>query len=197
MKHVMGPTTEPPEPVALERIIDRILFLEGVPNMQRLGAVTIGESVPEQLQIQLEGEREALKVLADGIKVSLEEGDDASREFFASSLLEEGAARRLVRDRTLSDRPGRRGELPRPSDPRLKDAVRQLGRTARHGSGWIAPLRLGPLALGLLGWFSGEMACHFSVIPCKDSSRPSTPLAGCKTSTACRSVDARRGTPRA
>jgi bacterioferritin len=72
-----------------ERIIDRILFFEGVPNMQRLGAVTIGESVPEQLQIQLEGERQALKVLADGIKVSLEEGDDASREFFAGSLLGE------------------------------------------------------------------------------------------------------------
>jgi bacterioferritin len=72
-----------------ERIIDRILFLGGVPNLQRLGAVTIGESVPEQLQIQLEGERQALKVLADGIKVSLEEGDDASREFFAGSLLEE------------------------------------------------------------------------------------------------------------
>jgi bacterioferritin len=72
-----------------ERIIDRILFLEGVPNMQRLGAVTIGESVPEQLQIQLEGERQALKILADGIKVSLEDRDDASREFFAGSLLEE------------------------------------------------------------------------------------------------------------
>jgi bacterioferritin len=72
-----------------ERIIDRILFLEGVPNMQRLGAVTIGESVPEQLQIQLEAERQALKILADGIRVSLEEGDDASREFFAGSLLEE------------------------------------------------------------------------------------------------------------
>ena len=72
-----------------ESIIDRILLLEGVPNMQRLGAVTIGESVPEQLQIQLEGERQALKVLADGIKVSLEEGDDASREFFAGSLLGE------------------------------------------------------------------------------------------------------------
>jgi bacterioferritin len=72
-----------------EAIIDRILFLEGVPNMQRLGAVTIGESVPEQLGIQLEGERQALKILADGIKVSLEEGDEASREFFASSLLEE------------------------------------------------------------------------------------------------------------
>ena len=66
-----------------ERIIDRILFFEGVPNMQRLGAVTIGESVPEQLQIQLEGERQALKILGDGIRVSLEEADDASREFFA------------------------------------------------------------------------------------------------------------------
>jgi bacterioferritin len=72
-----------------ERIIDRILFLEGVPNMQRLGAVTIGENVPEQLRIQLEGERQALRILAGCIKVSLEEGDDASREFFASSLLEE------------------------------------------------------------------------------------------------------------
>jgi bacterioferritin len=72
-----------------ERIIDRVLFLEGVPNMQRMGAVTVGERVPEQLRIQLEGERQALRILADGIKVSLEEGDDASREFFAGSLLEE------------------------------------------------------------------------------------------------------------
>lgn len=72
-----------------ERIIDRILFLEGVPNMQRLGAVTIGETVPEQLRIQLDGERKALSVLADGIRVSMDEGDDASREFFAASLLEE------------------------------------------------------------------------------------------------------------
>lgn len=72
-----------------ERIIDRILFLDGLPNMQRMGTVRIGENVPEQLQIQLDGERQALKVLAEGIKVSLDEGDDASREFFAGSLLEE------------------------------------------------------------------------------------------------------------
>jgi bacterioferritin len=72
-----------------ERIIDRVLLLEGVPNMQRLGPVTIGETVPEQLRIGLEGERRALQILSDGIKVSVEEGDDASREFFAGSLLEE------------------------------------------------------------------------------------------------------------
>jgi bacterioferritin len=72
-----------------ERIIDRILLKEGVPNMQRLGAVTIGESVPEMFRIGLEGERQALKLLESGIKVSLDEGDQATREFFASSLLEE------------------------------------------------------------------------------------------------------------
>jgi bacterioferritin len=72
-----------------ERIVDRILLLDGIPNMQRLGAVTIGETVPEQLRIQLEGELQALKILAQGITVSLEVGDEASREFFAGSLLEE------------------------------------------------------------------------------------------------------------
>jgi bacterioferritin len=72
-----------------ERIIDRVLFLEGLPNMQRLGAVTIGETVPEQLRIQVEGERQALRILAEGIKVAVEEDDEASREFFAGSLLEE------------------------------------------------------------------------------------------------------------
>src|SRR5919106_4295292 len=69
-----------------EEIIDRILFLEGVPNMQRLGAVTIGESVPEQLRLQLEAERRALELLAEGITVSDETGDSASREFFAARL---------------------------------------------------------------------------------------------------------------
>jgi bacterioferritin len=72
-----------------EEIIDRILFLEGIPNMQRLGAVTIGESVPEQLRLQLEAERRALELLAKGITVSDETGDSASREFFAARLQEE------------------------------------------------------------------------------------------------------------
>ncbi len=72
-----------------ERIVDRILLLDGIPNMQRLGAVTIGETVPEQLRIQLDGELQALKILAQGITVSLEAGDEASREFFAGSLLDE------------------------------------------------------------------------------------------------------------
>jgi bacterioferritin len=72
-----------------EQIIDRILFLQGVPNMQRLGPVTIGERVPEQLQINLDAERRALELLGKGISVSDEADDTASREFFAARLQEE------------------------------------------------------------------------------------------------------------
>ena len=72
-----------------EEIIDRILFLDGVPNMQRLGSVTVGETVPEQFRIALEGEHRALELLRGGISIALEEGDEASREFFAGRLLEE------------------------------------------------------------------------------------------------------------
>jgi bacterioferritin len=72
-----------------EEIIDRILFLEGVPNMQRLGPVTIGETVPEQLQLQLDGERRALELLAEGVTIADGEGDRASQEFFAARLQEE------------------------------------------------------------------------------------------------------------
>lgn len=72
-----------------EEIIERILFLEGIPNMQRLAPITIGETVSEQLRIQLEAERRALELLARGIAVAEEAGDEASREFFAGRLEEE------------------------------------------------------------------------------------------------------------
>lgn len=72
-----------------EEIIDRLLFLEAVPNVQRLEPVRIGETVPEQLQIQLEAERRALSILAEGIDAADEAGDRASREFFAGRLQEE------------------------------------------------------------------------------------------------------------
>jgi bacterioferritin len=72
-----------------EEIISRILLLEGVPNMQRLGPVTIGETVPEQLRLQLETEKRALELLTAGIATSDQAGDPASREFFAARLQEE------------------------------------------------------------------------------------------------------------
>jgi bacterioferritin len=51
-----------------EELIERILYLEGVPNMQRLFSVKIGETVPEQLKAELETEKEAIARLAAGIE---------------------------------------------------------------------------------------------------------------------------------
>ena len=51
-----------------EELIERILFLEGVPNMQRLGPVKVGETVPEQLKAELDTEKEAITRLAAGIE---------------------------------------------------------------------------------------------------------------------------------
>ena len=72
-----------------EAIIDRVLFFEGVPNMQRLGNVVLGETVREQLEISLRVEREAIEFLTGAVKRCVEIGDEATREFFAPRLLEE------------------------------------------------------------------------------------------------------------
>ena len=49
-------------------VIDHILYLEGLPNMQRLGTVKIGETVPEQLKSDLAKEKAMVKMLTDGIE---------------------------------------------------------------------------------------------------------------------------------
>ncbi len=51
-----------------EELIERILYLEGVPNMQRLGPVKVGETVPEQLKAELDTEKEAIARLAAGVE---------------------------------------------------------------------------------------------------------------------------------
>jgi bacterioferritin len=72
-----------------EEIIDRILYFEGVPNVQRLGTVALGEDVHEQLKLAAEAERGAIDLLTRCIKISDEAGDEATREFLAPKLPEE------------------------------------------------------------------------------------------------------------
>jgi bacterioferritin len=48
-------------------LIVHILYLEGVPNMQRLGTVTVGETVPEQFTADLATEHEMLALLREGV----------------------------------------------------------------------------------------------------------------------------------
>jgi len=71
-----------------EEIIHRILFLEGTLAITPL-PVTTGTSVQEQLRADLETEQQAIKLLHTGIAASLEDEDQASREFFAARLPDE------------------------------------------------------------------------------------------------------------
>ena len=63
-----------------EEIIEHILYLDGFPNLQRLGTLKIGETVPEQLKSDLNLEREAvMKLLAEAIKHCTDVGDYTTR----------------------------------------------------------------------------------------------------------------------
>ncbi len=70
-------------------IISRILFLEGVPNMQRYFPVKVGEDAIEQHRLDLEVEYDAVKRLNAGIALCLDEGDNGTRELLATILQQE------------------------------------------------------------------------------------------------------------
>ena len=69
-----------------EKLIDRILFLEGLPNLQKLEKVKIAESVIEQLRADLESEARSVERLNAGIKLSREAGDHGSADLLEELL---------------------------------------------------------------------------------------------------------------
>jgi bacterioferritin len=69
-----------------ESLIERILYLEGVPNLQRLGTVRVGEDVPEKLTLALEVEKEAVARLRRGIELCYDRGDHGSRDMLEEIL---------------------------------------------------------------------------------------------------------------
>ena len=72
-----------------QNLTDRILFLEGLPNLQKLGKLNIGETVPEQLDADLKLEMTALTNLKAAIKVCFEAADHTSRELLEHILEDE------------------------------------------------------------------------------------------------------------
>jgi bacterioferritin len=72
-----------------DKLIERILFLEGVPNVQRLFKINIGETVPEQLKSDLGVEREAVDRLNKGIELCRTLGDNGSRQLLEEMLTSE------------------------------------------------------------------------------------------------------------
>lgn len=69
-----------------DRLADRILFLEGLPNFQALGRLRIGESVEEILKADLDLEMEAIPLLKEAIAHCESVRDFVSRDLFADIL---------------------------------------------------------------------------------------------------------------
>jgi bacterioferritin len=69
-----------------DRLIKRILFLEGLPNLQDLGKLLIGENVKEALECDLRLEMQAHPELRKAIADCEQVGDYVSRELFESIL---------------------------------------------------------------------------------------------------------------
>ena len=72
-----------------DRLADRILFLDGLPNFQAIGRLKIGETVEEILRADLALEMEAIPLLKDGIAHAESVRDFVSRDLFESILANE------------------------------------------------------------------------------------------------------------
>jgi bacterioferritin len=72
-----------------EALIERVLMLDGVPNMQRMFTVRVGETIIEQFRLNYEMEQEAVDRYRRGISVCVEEGDPGTRAFLERFLADE------------------------------------------------------------------------------------------------------------
>jgi bacterioferritin len=72
-----------------DRLIERILFLEGVPNISAYDKILVGSSVKQQLENDLALEQAALTVLKPGIKTCLDAHDNASRDLLEHIVVDE------------------------------------------------------------------------------------------------------------
>ncbi|HSB62795.1 MAG TPA: bacterioferritin [Thermoanaerobaculia bacterium] len=72
-----------------QELIERILYLEGVPNMQRYFKIQVGQTVPDQHRFDLEVERTAVERLNAGLEACRAKGDNGSRLLLEKILKEE------------------------------------------------------------------------------------------------------------
>ncbi|OUR95462.1 bacterioferritin [Halobacteriovorax marinus] len=69
-----------------DELIKRILFLEGLPNLQKLNRIKIGQNVEEILKVDLEEENETTKEIRVHIEFCEKEQDYVTRDLFSSLL---------------------------------------------------------------------------------------------------------------
>lgn len=77
------------EMVHAEKLIDRILLLEGLPNLQDLGKIFIGQDVKEVIECDMKLEKDGIEGYREGIKTAEAAGDYVTAELFKAILAEE------------------------------------------------------------------------------------------------------------
>jgi bacterioferritin len=76
-----------------DHLIERLLYFDGHPNLQRLDTIRTGEDPAEKLALALTLEQEAIARLNDGIALCVDRGDNGTRDLLAEILEgEEGHA---------------------------------------------------------------------------------------------------------
>ena len=74
-----------------DELVDRILYLEGVPNLQRYNKISVGETPREQLELDLQMEYAAVERFNRGVALCRDQGDNGSREMLEKMLVSEEA----------------------------------------------------------------------------------------------------------
>ncbi len=72
-----------------QKVIERILYLDGVPNMQKYMKINVGATVPEQHAFDLELEKQAVERLNRGVALCVGKGDNGTRALLEKILTDE------------------------------------------------------------------------------------------------------------
>ncbi|NMB55037.1 MAG: bacterioferritin [Leptolinea sp.] len=72
-----------------ESLIDRILFLEGIPVVSNLNKIHIGANIEQQIANDINAETGAIKAYNDGIQLCVSVGDNGTRELLEATLKDE------------------------------------------------------------------------------------------------------------
>jgi len=72
-----------------QEAMDRILYFDGTPNMQKYMKINVGKTVPEMMKLDLDLEHDAVRRLNHGIALCTQKGDNGTRALFERILISE------------------------------------------------------------------------------------------------------------
>jgi bacterioferritin len=72
-----------------QEAMDRILYFDGIPNMQKYMKINVGKTVPEMMKVDLDLEHDAVRRLNHGIALATQKGDNGTRALFEKILVSE------------------------------------------------------------------------------------------------------------